>query len=185
MIIGESKRLILRTFTKEDIDDVMAFWGSSEVMRFCPGSICDKEVIEKALRKYTELQSEKGHSVYAVELKENKKVIGGCGFNTTEEEDIIELIYHFSKEYWGNGYALEAGKLALLCMRTNGRFRKVIASISPENQASLNVLKKLEFNFVEMKWFEDSQCFEPCYEYKLDDDMEQEGSGFGMSNGEI
>ena len=44
-----------------------------------------------------------------------------------------------------------------------------IASVLPENKASENVLKNIGFKFVEMKWFDDSQCFEPYYEYIFDE----------------
>lgn len=167
MIIGESKRLILRTFEEDDIDDVMEFWGNPEVMKHCPGSTCKREIIAKALQKYATLQNEKEHSVYAVELKKNGKVISGCGFNTTGIEEVVELIYHFSKANWGKGYAAEAAKVAISYIADKKKFKKVIASVFPENTASEKVLKKLGFDFVEMKWFEDSQCFEPYYEYEF------------------
>lgn len=167
MIVSKSERLILRTFEEDDIDDVMEFWGNPEVMKYCPGSIFKREIILKALQKYADLQKEREHSVYAVELKETGVVIGGCGFNPTENLDVIELIYHFSEANWGKGYAAEAGNAALSYIGENRKFRRVIASVLPENIASEKILKKLGFGFIEMKWFEDSKCFEPYYEYEL------------------
>jgi ribosomal-protein-alanine N-acetyltransferase len=102
-------------------------------------------------------------------MKNSGKVIGGCGFNFTENDEVIELIYHFARDYWGKGFAYEAGKVAMKFISDNKKFKKVIASVLLENKSSENILKNIGFKFVEMKWFDDSQCFEPYYEYIFDE----------------
>lgn len=169
MIIGESQRLILRILEDQDINSLMLFWGNPEVMKYCPGSTCEEEPIKRAIKRYQSLQATKNHSVYAVVHKASGEVIGGCGFNTTEKDDEIELIYHFSKDIWGKGYATEAGKIAIDYIRKNPQFKTISASVYPENTDSEKVLKKLGFKCIGMKWFEDSKCEEPCYELKLNE----------------
>jgi len=167
MIITETDRLTIRTFESQDIDAVMKFWGNPVVMRYCHGSIFDRDIIIKSIEKYRTLQDQRGHSVYAVALKLSGEVIGGCGFNTTENDSEIELIYHFSQDHWGNGYATEAAKGCIDYIKKNPRFDKISASVYPENRDSEIVLKKLGFTYIGMKWFEDSKCEEPCFELKL------------------
>lgn len=167
MIIGESKRLILRTLEEQDTDSLMLFWGNPDVMKYCHGSICEREMIESAIRNYQALQKSRNHSVYAVVLKESGVVIGGCGFNTTDNPDEIELIYHFSKDYWGKGYATEAGKVCIGYIEKNPQFHAISASIDPENRNSESVLRKLGFQYIGMKWFENSKSEEPCYKMNM------------------
>lgn len=169
MKIGESQRLILRTLEDQDINSMMDFWGNPEVMKYCHGSICEEEPIKRAITRYQNLQNTRNHSVYAVVLKDTGEVIGGCGFNTTEKDDEVELIYHFSKDHWGRGYATEAGKACIDYISANPKFQTVSASVYPENTDSEKVLKKLGFKYTGMKWFEDSKCDEPCYELNLNE----------------
>lgn len=147
MKIGESQRLILRTLEDQDINSFMHFWGNPEVMKYCPGSTCEEELIKRAIKRYQNLQNAKQHSVYAVVLKDSGEVIGGCGFNTTEKDDEIILIYHFSKNSWGKGYATEAGKICIDYIRENPQFETISASVYPENTDSEKVLKKLGFKY--------------------------------------
>lgn len=167
MTINETERLIIRTFESQDIDAVMRFWGDPAVMRYCHGSIFDRDTIIKSIGKYKMLQDQRGHSVYAVVLKFSGEVIGGCGFNTTEKNGEVELIYHFSQDHWGKGYATEAANGCIEYIRKNPQFEKVSASIYPENRTSEIVLNKLGFKYTGMKWFEDSKCEEPCFELKM------------------
>ena len=48
--------------------------------------------------------------------------------------------------------------------RNHREVQVVTASASPDNQGSLKVLEKVGFTFVGMKWFEDTEQEEPCYE---------------------
>jgi len=108
MIIVETKRLILRTLNHEDIDSVMNIWGNEEVMQYCggPGS---KEREQHAIEFYINLQNKQGFSPYIVLLKERLEIIGVCGFNPPSEGN-LELMYHFDKNYWNQGYATELAK---------------------------------------------------------------------------
>lgn len=151
MIKFETDRLILRTLKPKDLEYVMDFWGNSEVMRYCGGS-GDKKREEKAIEFYINLQNEKGFSPYVVILKENSKVIGACGFNPTENDCEIELIYHFAKKYWGRGYATEAAKSCINYAFNNLEINKILASIDPRNKSSRNILEKLGFEYKYMKW---------------------------------
>lgn len=45
--------------------------------------------------------------------------------------------------------------------------QKLIAGCHPENKASMHVLKKVGFQFVGNKWFEDTQREEPCSELQV------------------
>lgn len=149
----KTNRLLLRPLKIEDIDSVMNFWGNEEVMKYCggPGT---KERELKALKYYINLQNKKGYSPFVLELKENKNIIGVCGFNPTNKEDEIELIYHLNKNYWKKGYAFEAASACINYARKNLNIKRILASVDPRNIASRKILEKLGFKFKESKFKE-------------------------------
>jgi len=167
MFVINSQRLSLRTINKSDIEDVMQFWGDREVMAYCFGSTCQRSDIEEAIDRFKEMQVVYHYSVYGVEENEHGKLIGACGFKTTEKEEKVELIYHLNKMYWGKGYATEAVKAAIEYIKGINRIRIIEASVYPENYQSIKVLKKIGFKYVESQWIEDSKCDEPFYQKEI------------------
>lgn len=76
----------------------------------------------------------------------------------------IELTYQYSEKSLGKGFATEAAHVYLENARNHVEVQVVTATASPDNQRSLKVLEKVGFTFVSMKWFEDTEQDEPCYE---------------------
>ncbi|MBS4538950.1 GNAT family N-acetyltransferase [Clostridium sp. D2Q-11] len=166
MKIYETDRLYLRTLNIEDIDSVMSFWGDEEVMKYCGGA-GNREQEMKSLKFYINLQKEKGHSPYAIILKENNEVIGVCGFNPPDNNEDIELVYHFAKGYWGKGYATEA---AIACVNYARKYLNrdtIVAFIDPSNKSSENILIKLGFIFKGVKWHGGSKNEDLYFELTL------------------
>ena len=95
------------------------------------------------------------------------ELIGACGFNVTEQDGELELVFHFAKAFWGKGYASEAAKACLTYAADTLKPKKIIAGCHPENDVSKNVLKKCGFKFVGNRWFDDTQREEPCFELSL------------------
>ncbi|MDM5227201.1 GNAT family N-acetyltransferase [Cytobacillus sp. NJ13] len=166
-ILFETDRLLLRIMQADDLDAVFEIWGSPEVMKYCGGS-STKSRIQRSIEFYQRLQNEKGYSVYTVLLKETSAIIGVCGFNPAENEDEAELLYHFNQRNWGKGYAAEAAAACVAALRKNcPNVRKITAAVDPANPASGKVLGKIGMTAAGMKWFEDTQQEELCYEIEL------------------
>jgi [ribosomal protein S5]-alanine N-acetyltransferase len=163
LVILETERLILRTLEMEDIDSLMYVWGDVEVMKYCGGA-GSRERELRALRYYINMLAEKGFSPYVVILKESKELIGVCGFNPPNNGYDTELMYHFAKKYWGNGYATEAGRACIEYAKKHPRINRIGASIDPANGASKNVLQKLGFDYIGMKWCDATNQDEPYFE---------------------
>ena len=166
MTICETERLILRTLELDDLDSVMNFWGDIEVMKYCGGA-GTREREFKALQYYILMQEERGFSPYLAMLKETGEIIGVCGFNPPTNGYDTELMYHLAKKYWGKGYATEAAIACIDYAKKHLKIKKIGASIDPENNASQKVLEKLGFNYVGMKWCEDTNQDEPYFEMIL------------------
>lgn len=163
MILAETERLFLRTLKMSDIDALMDVWGDREVMQYCGGAGTKEREI-RALTFYIKYYEEKGFSPYAVILKENNEFTGVCGFNPPGDGYDAELMYHFAKRFWGNGYATEAGKACIEYAGKTLKLHKICASIDPDNAASKHVLEKLGFRYIGMKWCEDLDRDEPHFE---------------------
>ena len=109
MRVLETERLRLRSWTLEDLDD---FYEYAKRLEVGPNAgwkphAC-KEESEKILKSFIEKDD-----IWAIELKENKKVIGSIGFQKDEHRNGINskmLGYVLSKDYWGLGIMTEASK---------------------------------------------------------------------------
>lgn len=163
----ETDRLQLRTMKPDDLDAIYEIWGNPEVMKHCGGA-SPRSRIKRSIDFYQRLQNEKGYSVYTVLLKESSFIIGVCGFNPAENEHEVELLYHFNQHYCGKGYAAEAAAACVAALRNSGlNVRKISAAVDPANPASGKVLEKIGMTAAGVKWFEDTQKEELCYEMEF------------------
>jgi ribosomal-protein-alanine N-acetyltransferase len=163
-IVYETKRLYLCVFNDSYLESVKEFWGDEEVMALCDGASSDN-VLLRIIDGYRKCHETNRLSVYAVIDKESNEIIGAAGFNSMNSLSNVELIYHYSKKSWGKGFATEAAYACIEIARNHGEVQVVTASASPDNKGSLKVLETVGFTFIGMKWFEDTEQEEPCYEY--------------------
>lgn len=167
-MIFESERLEYRLFNENDTDAMMQFWGDPEVMAFCGGAEnITAERLIKTANFYQDLYKKSSFTVFAVILKESGALIGAAGFNPTENDTEVELIYHFAKAYWGHGYATESAQACMNFIKTVPAVKLVSSSFSPGHHSSKAILEKIGFVCKGLKWFEDSQQEEPLYEFEL------------------
>ena len=165
-IVIETEKLLLSVFKEEDVASARRFWGDSEVMEQSGGPLA-LDLLPKVLESYAKCHEKNGLSMYAVTEKSSGEIIGSAGFNVRESVEKIELVYHFSKRSWGKGYATEAAKACIQLAKQNPSVKLLYASANPENAASVKILDKLGFEFIEMRWFDDTNQNEPYYEYHL------------------
>jgi RimJ/RimL family protein N-acetyltransferase len=166
MIVHESERLKLKVFSLEDEEASKSFWGDSEVMVQCGGA-APYEMLGKVLMSYQACHERMGLSVYGVVEKESGHVIGAAGFNIANGLDKVELIYHFSKSSWGKGYATEAAVSCIELAKQTKGVHTIFASADPKNNSSIKILEKAGFQFIGMKWFDDTNQEEPYFEYQV------------------
>lgn len=148
MKVMETKRLIFRTLELGDLDEMMLIWGDQEVMKYC-GNAGTLEQEMKSLQYYIKMQNTLGFSPYVVILKASGEVVGVCGFNPPDHGCDAELMYHFKKAHWGNGYATEAAGACVSYATQRTNINLLGASIEPENTSSERVLVKLGFQKTE------------------------------------
>ena len=141
----ETKRLILRLFQHEDLDDFYAY-AKVEGVGERAGWFHHKSkeeslsVLESFMRK---------KDVYAIVLKENNKVIGSIGLHAREESDnVLELGYVLSKAYWGQGLMSEAVDKVIEYCFEDLELESLTCGHFLENHASRRIIEKSGFRFV-------------------------------------
>lgn len=79
----------------------------------------------------------------AIELKENHRMIGNVYLGKRDFAS-LEIGYVLNRDYWGQGYAVEACE-ALLKKAFEQGIHRIYAECDPENTASRRLLERLGF----------------------------------------
>ncbi len=108
----ETERLILRKFTLDDVENMFDYASKPEVSRFVPWEAHRSVEDSYNFINYILKQYEVGKlAPWAIALKENNKVIGTIDFvDWSPSHYRAEIGFILSKDYWGKGLIVEAGK---------------------------------------------------------------------------
>lgn len=147
----ESSRLIIRKWKKSDYKDLFEYAKDEELTKYLTWqSYTDvqqaKDRIEAVMARY----SENGMvNDYAIELKENHKVIGSIGVVAYDEKcnGILEIGYVLSSKYHGNGYMTEALKAVLRFIRDNNMANRIEIKCDVLNEKSSSVMTRAGLTF--------------------------------------
>ena len=149
MIVLETERLVLRLVTEADAPFLLELLNSPGFLE----NIGDRGVRDEAqARTYvTErvLASYRDHGfgMWLTEQKLDSKPVGLAGLVRREGLDVPDVGYAFIQRVWGQGYAQEAAAAVLAHAQGPLGIPKLAAITSPENFASMAVLRKIGFTF--------------------------------------
>lgn len=143
IIFTETERLILRNMVSKDYKDLCKILQDDEVMYAYEGAFRDQEVqnwLDKQMTRYRE----DGFGLCAVIRKEDGELIGQCGLTMQEVwgKQVIEIGYLFRKEYWHQGYAIEAARACKEYAFGVLHAKEVFSIIRDNNIPSQNVAKR-------------------------------------------
>lgn len=148
MIVLQTERLRLRHMTEQDAAFMLGLLNDPAWHRF----IGDRGVrtIEGA-RAYIlagpmDMVARLGFGFYIVERREDGQPIGACGLAKRDYLDDVDIGYAFLPEYGGQGYAIEAARGVLAHARELD-LKRLVATVRPDNSASIRVLEKLGLRF--------------------------------------
>jgi RimJ/RimL family protein N-acetyltransferase len=144
-VIGvfSTPRLIVRQFTAADVDELHAICGDRRVMRYVgDGMILPRQRcagwIDESLADY----ATRGHGAWALGVAGETTLAGYAGIVSARRRADPEIIYALRPGLWGRGLASELVP-ALLDHGFNGCcLPRLIATVRPENRASLRVVEK-------------------------------------------
>jgi ribosomal-protein-alanine N-acetyltransferase len=158
----ETDRLRLRPPTLEDAAALAEAYADPEVMRYIGlGETMDVEATRTWLHKALRRWEADGFGHFAVERKEDGRVLGRAGFLVWDpdvwrtgtlaelgDRAAVELGWLLAREHWGHGYATEAA----LALRDHGfatlGFTRLISLILRGNDRSVRVAEKIGSRYV-------------------------------------
>jgi [ribosomal protein S5]-alanine N-acetyltransferase len=143
----ETPRLILRQLTLADAQDMFAFTSDPEVETW---DALDKTIDDTRayIINLQEKYSSKEPTTWGIEHKQDKKIIGYCGFSYFDANHALaELEYALAKPYWHQGLMSEALAAVLKFAFTTLKINRIFAYTHLNNYRSIFVLSKLGFSY--------------------------------------
>lgn len=144
-----TKRLVLRQWKESDYKPFSKLNADPVVMEYYPSVLSDKESNNMA-DKLKGFISEQGWGLWAVETKKEKKFIGFVGLHkptyTLPVSPCVEIGWRLAKEYWGNGYAIEAAEESLKFAFEALNLGEVYSFTPVLNARSRSVMKRLNMS---------------------------------------
>jgi len=135
-----TERLLLRPGWIEDAPELAAAIGHQEIARNLtrvpwPYALADAE-------EFLALPVGPKRPRFLVCLRDSNRIVGGIGLSGEAEP---ELGYWVAREYWGRGFATEAGRALIALADGSLRLPRIHARRMLDNAGSANVLRKLGF----------------------------------------
>ena len=115
-------------------------------MEYYPSTL-DEEQSNAMANKIKSIMSERTWGFWAVELLDEQQFIGFVGLHKPVYElpvsPCIEIGWRLAKEYWGKGYATEAGRASLKFAFEELALKEVYSFASVVNKKSWLVMQRL------------------------------------------
>jgi ribosomal-protein-alanine N-acetyltransferase len=150
----ETERLVLRVPEESDLDEWAEIYAHPEVTRFL-GERSRADLVEH-IRIPREPHAADGFGLLAAVRKEDGRVVGRAGLLVWDDRNWtpstlrdsgsngeVELGWALNREFWGLGYATEAGAACRDYVFGELGRPRVIALIDPENERSIAVAERL------------------------------------------
>lgn len=141
----QTSRLILRPYNEADIPELMPLIGTREVaattLRIA------HPYTEEDAKAFLRLTKETDKIWLAITLREDGRQIGGIGLRVDQQHKHAELGYWLGVDYWGKGYATEAGREMIRYGFEELGMHRIFATHFKHNPASGKILKKLGMTY--------------------------------------
>lgn len=163
----ESERIRLRRMEPSDAEVLFEYWSDPEVVRYMnmPPFTSPEDTLEMIylLNGLSEMDDT---IRFGIELKEEGRLIGSCGFNVWELSGAYrgEIGYDLGRAYWGKGYMSESLRMLLsfgyetmglnrieaLVHPGNGHSRRLLAAFGFQEEGLLREYQKTEAGFIDL-----------------------------------
>ena len=157
----QTRRLLLRPFRMDDLQDVLEYQSRPDVVRFLPWPVRDASMVEEALSKaigQTTLNQRDDDLSLAVTDRDQGQLVGQVNaMYLSEKNQRGEIGYVVNPRFCGRGLGVEASRALVSAMIDTGQFRRVIARCDGRNSAPRALLARLGFreeaHFIEDDFF--------------------------------
>lgn len=142
-MILETRRLLLREMTQNDLPALRAILQDEETMYAYNGAFDESETqawLDRQLARY----AKDGFGLFAVVLRETGEMIGQCGLTMQpwRNAQVLEVGYLFNRAHWHHGYATEAARACMDYAFTRLGAREVCSIIRETNLPSRRVAER-------------------------------------------
>jgi RimJ/RimL family protein N-acetyltransferase len=147
----QTSRLILRTFTEDDVDHLFELNGDPDVMWFLTGGepTPREEVRDRVIPFFLSFyQQHDGLGFWAAQTGDDGEFLGWFHLRPTDEPDSIDLGYRLRKAAWNKGYATEGSRALIDRSFTGLPIARVVAHTMAINGASRRVMEKCGLTLV-------------------------------------
>lgn len=139
----ETERLIMRMWREADFEAYAELCADPEVMRYLGGKVFDRTEAWRNMASMIGHWYLRGYGFWAIEEKESGRFAGRIGCINPEGWPGFEIGWTLKREFWGKGFASEAGRRALEYGFNQLDKPHIISLIHPENRASIRVAERL------------------------------------------
>jgi len=149
----QTERLILRRFTRDDVDNLVDLDSDPEVMRYLSGgtptprNVIENLILPRFLHSYERFP---GLGYWAAIDRSTGAFLGWFCFSPPAEgrAEEVELGYRLRREAWGKGLATEGSRALIEKGFAELGVERVYANAYEENTASRRVMEKSGLRFV-------------------------------------
>ncbi len=148
--ILETERCIVREMTEEDLPQLYEVYSGPGITRYTEGLYEDYEKELEYTREYIDRQYRFfEYGLWVVFEKKTGKMIGRAGLSGRNGFDEAEIGYVIAEQFQRKGYAYEVLSAVLDYAAKELSMESLNAFTVKENTASVNLLKKLGFTYIE------------------------------------
>lgn len=161
VIIADTKRLIIREMSTEDVPNMYEIYQNPEVRKYIPDIDEYLEVeMEKQAAYIRNVYSFYGYGIWGVYSKTTKQLIGRCGIEnlSIDGKEEIALSYLLDNKHWGYGYALECCRAVFEYAKSELDISRIVAVIDKENIRSIQTAKNLSMVFEKELSYKGRDC---------------------------
>lgn len=146
----ETERLILRQFKIEDYVEMYNNWACEDVVtKFLTWQThTNQDVTKSVLADWIPKYENKDFYNWAIELKEENRLIGNISVVSLREETLSAILgYCIGSKWWGKEIMPEAGKAVLKYLFEEVGFNRIAANHDKNNPKSGRVIQKIGMTY--------------------------------------
>ena len=155
----DTERLRLRRLTLNDAGLMLAIWNDPAFIRHVGdrGIRTLSEARDEMQKGTMRLYEKYGYGPYRMALKGSDTPIGICGIFRRDGLEQPDIGYGVLPKYCGEGFAYEAARAVIEHAKSDLGLARLIAIISPGNEASIGLIRKLGLRFERMHRMHDDE----------------------------
>ena len=146
----ETERLILRQFKIEDYVEMYNNWACEDaVTKFLTWQThTNQDVTKSVLADWISKYANKDFYNWAIELKEENRLIGNISVVSLREETLSAILgYCMGSKWWGKEIMPETGKAVLKYLFEEVGFNRIAANHDKNNPKSGRVMQKIGMTY--------------------------------------